>query len=413
MMQSKLSLFCGYGIEIEYMIVERDSLNIAPISDQLIYQVAGEYRNEVEFKEIAWSNELVLHVIELKTNGPASKLQGLGDFFQRNINHINALLEPVGATLMPTGAHPWLDPESGIKLWPHHDNIIYETYDKIFDCRGHGWSNLQSTHLNLPFANDDEFAKLHTAIRLLLPIIPALSASSPIIEGKRTGFVDTRLEYYRKNQHKIPSVTGFVIPEVVLSQTEYENAILQKMYQDISSFDPNKILQEEWLNSRGAIARFDRNAIEIRILDTQECPAADIAIAALLSAVLKRIIAESWTSFKEQQMLSELELQKIFLETIKNGMHATIENEKFLNALGCQKNKISVRDLWWRLYYDVTHDAESVNYYQSQLEHILQYGNLSERILTALNGQMNSQSLRSVYNQLAQCLQAGAMFSEL
>ena len=33
------------------------------------------------------------------------------------------------------------------------------------------------------------------------------------------------------------------------------------------------------MNSRGAIARFDRNAIEIRVIDVQECPKADLAIA--------------------------------------------------------------------------------------------------------------------------------------
>ncbi|HAL85576.1 MAG TPA: hypothetical protein DCM31_01010, partial [Deferribacteraceae bacterium] len=37
------------------------------------------------------------------------------------------------------------------------------------------------------------------------------------------------------------------------------------MYRDIAPYDPECILQEEWLNSRGAIARFDRKAIEIRL----------------------------------------------------------------------------------------------------------------------------------------------------
>jgi len=39
------------------------------------------------------------------------------------------------------------------------------------------------------------------------------------------------------------------------------------------------VLQNEWLNSRGAIARFERDTIEIRVLDSQETPAAELAIA--------------------------------------------------------------------------------------------------------------------------------------
>ena len=68
---------------------------------------------------------------------------------------------------MPTGAHPWLNPHNGIALWPHGDRKIYNAYHQLFNCAGHGWGNLQSSHLNLPFANDQEFKVLHDAVRLL------------------------------------------------------------------------------------------------------------------------------------------------------------------------------------------------------------------------------------------------------
>ena len=79
--------------------------------------------------------------------------------------------------LLPGGAHPWMDPGREMVLWPHDAHEIYDLYNTIFDCRGHGWANLQSAHLNLPFAGDAEFASLHAAIRILLPLMPALTAS--------------------------------------------------------------------------------------------------------------------------------------------------------------------------------------------------------------------------------------------
>jgi len=130
---------------------------------------------------------------------------------------MNTILETRNAMLMPTAAHPFMDPLTETKLWPHDSNDVYEVYNKIFDCRGHGWSNLQSSHLNLPFYDDEEFAKLHAAVRLVLPLLPALCASSPIFEGKITGLLDTRLSYYKTNQSKIPSITGKVIPEAIFS----------------------------------------------------------------------------------------------------------------------------------------------------------------------------------------------------
>ena len=158
-----LHLFEGYGVELEFMLVERDSLNVAPLADKVLEVQAGTLQNEVEVGPLCWSNELVLHVIELKTNGPAPQLTGLAEDFQRGIAQIGAHLEPLGARLLPGGMHPWMNPLTETRLWPHGDSSIYAAYNRIFGCQGHGWSNLQSTHLNLPFCGDDEFARLHAA----------------------------------------------------------------------------------------------------------------------------------------------------------------------------------------------------------------------------------------------------------
>ena len=122
---------------------------------------------------------------------------------------------------MPTAMHPWMDP-SDVELWPHGTRVIYDTFDRIFSCKGHGWANLQSLQINLPFAGDEEFARLHAAIRFLLPILPGLAASSPIIDGERNGVLDNRLVVYRSNCARIPSVTGDVVPEPMGSIGEYQ-----------------------------------------------------------------------------------------------------------------------------------------------------------------------------------------------
>ena len=87
---------------------------------------------------------------------------------------------------MPTAMHPWMDPATETVLWDDATDV-YRTYDRIYGCRGHGWANLQSMHVNLPFADDSQFARLHAAIRLVLPLLPALAASSPIAEGSVDG----------------------------------------------------------------------------------------------------------------------------------------------------------------------------------------------------------------------------------
>ena len=222
----RIHLFQGYGIELEFILVDRDTLKVKPVTDELLKHELGNYGSDFENGIVTWSNELVLHVVELKSTKPEADFQALERKFSENVKSINSILAKWNAMLMPTAAHPFMDPMQETKIWPHENNEVYAIYNKIFDCRGHGWSNLQSTHLNLPFYDDEEFAKLHAAIRLVLPILPALCASSPILDGKLTGTLDTRLKFYKTNQSKIPSITGKVIPEAVFSKRNYLNTIL-------------------------------------------------------------------------------------------------------------------------------------------------------------------------------------------
>jgi gamma-glutamyl:cysteine ligase YbdK (ATP-grasp superfamily) len=405
---SSLGLFAGYGIELEYMLVDAGSLSVLPVADQVLQAIAGETVDEVEVGELCWSNELVLHVIELKTNGPSASLSGLAPMFHEHLQRINALLEPLGGRLMPGAMHPWMDPFRESFLWPHDNSPIYETYNRIFGCRGHGWANLQSVHLNLPFNGDEEFARLHAAVRLLLPILPALAASSPVMDGKVTGLLDNRLEVYRLNQQRIPSVSGRVIPEPIFTRADYEAKILRAIYRDIAPHDPEGILQEEWLNSRGAIARFDRDTIEVRLLDVQECPAADLAIAALIVAVLKALTAESWGSLAEQQLWEIAPLEAILLAAIRDGDESLIDDRRYLTAFGFPGERAKAGELWCSLAQRLLSPKEED--FREPLAVILEQGPLARRLLRALGEAPSPGRIREVYGELCTCLAQGRLF---
>ncbi len=406
-----ISLFSAYGVELEYMIVDRDTLSIMPAADRLIHSVCGAYESEIECGPLCWSNELVSHVIELKTNGPTPALDGLAKTFQVDVNNINERLAPMNARLMPTAMHPWMNPDTETHLWPHEYNPVYETYNRIFDCRGHGWSNLQSTHLNLPFAGDAEFAKLHAAIRVLLPIIPALTAASPIQNAEPSKWLDTRMEYYRTNSSRIPSISGKIIPEPAFSEAEYCKTIFEPMYRDIAPFDPDGILQYEWLNARGAIARFDRNTIEIRVLDIQECPLADIAILTLLDAVLKALIEERWCSLERQQAASVDPLVEILLQTMQKAGEAKISDPTYLGLFGYTAHSECTAEALWTYLYEQT--ASSITGHDDSaaaLETILENGCLSRRMLQNINGDWRKERIYELYAELCDCLAQSRLF---
>ncbi len=407
----KLKLFQGYGVELEYMIVDRETLKVLPVTDIILKDFHGSFIDEIENGAISWSNELALHVIELKTNGPSENLNGLADLFAGNVKEINTLLAQYNGMLLPTAMHPFMDPFSEMKLWPHERNEIYEKYNSIFNCKGHGWANLQSVHINLPFANDAEFEKLHAAIRLILPILPALAASSPIMDGVYSGFKDTRLEVYQNNQKRIPSISGKVIPEPVFSENEYKSRILERNYRDISPFDPEGILQDEWLNSRGAIARFQRNAIEIRVLDIQECPAADLAIIKLIVATIQNLVNERWSTLQDQKSWQVEPLYLILQACIKMAEDAEISDSAFLRTFGYKGEVTGASEIWkYLLQENIQSGYDFSETDLAALNNILTQGSLSSRIHKTIGPDINSHKLVNVYKKLSECLANNSLF---
>ncbi|SDS41161.1 glutamate-cysteine ligase family protein [Christiangramia echinicola] len=400
-------LFEVYGIELEYMLVQNSDLKVNPIVDTLLTRKNGTLTSDVENGKIEWSNELVAHVVEMKTNGPTNDLDNLDELFAENVKEMNALLAESDTRLLPTASHPFMDPNTETLLWPHHYSKIYALYNRIFDCKGHGWSNVQSMHINLPFFDDAEFEKLHAAVRVLLPLIPGLAASSPVLDAEFTGFKDARMHYYKTNQKEIPHMTGKVIPEQVFNKSDYYKTIFEPITEAIKPFDTEKILDHHFLNSRGAISRFDRNAIEIRVIDIQENPSADIAIAAFIIEVLKLLVSEELVSLVDQKSWHEDELFLIFDEVIKNAETTLITNKKYLAIFDLDK-EVDVKTIWKRLYELVGGKLSAGQ--QDHIEFILQNGSLATRILKALRNDFEIENIKKVYGRLADCLQENRMF---
>lgn len=398
-----LHLFEAFGIELEYMIVDRRTLAVRPIADLLLSAVSpsGGPESEVELGPISWSNELAAHVIELKTTEPSASLSGLAKLFQEQVRRIDAILEPMDARLLPSAMHPFMDPNTEATLWTHDYSPVYHTFDRIFDCRGHGWSNLQSMHINLPFSGDNEFARLHAAIRLVLPLLPAIAASSPIVEGRPTGLLDNRLEFYRRNCLRVPEVTGRVIPEPAFSRADYDRLIFEPMYDAIAPLDPEAILRHEWLNARGAIARFDRSAIEIRLLDVQECPRSDLALASLVVATVRALVEERWSSSLSQQAIPVDTLEPILLDCITQADQAIVADPAYLACFGRSSSPIAALDLWRSLVGSLSIDDPDTS---ASLDTILNRGPLSRRLQSTLGEAPTRSAIEASYTELAFCL---------
>jgi gamma-glutamyl:cysteine ligase YbdK (ATP-grasp superfamily) len=405
----KYSLFEVTGIELEYPTVDSE-LRTQRLVEPLFRRLAGRPVSDVERGDTVFSNELAAHVFEIKTAGPRRSLAVAERQLVKGLQPVLRLLrEEFGARLLPTGMHPFMAPEEG-RTWPRAGRGIYETYSRLFDTRGHGWMNVQSCHINLPFGDEKETVLLHNAIACLMPYLPALAASSPIFGGRLGPNVDNRLAFYRTNQKRIPHITGKVVPELMSSFAQYKRDILGPIYRDLRKIPGGARLCHEWINSRGAIVRFNRRAIEIRVLDTQECVRMDIAIASFVRAALQTMVR--WLASGEMLLPSHAMLVTDFDRAVRAGGEAEATAAHFKPWLPGHRRRLTPRDVLGRLLEESAGEMPSdEEQYLPLLAHCLRRGSLSERIRREVHrrssrrGTSPRDAIRSVYEELALCLE--------
>jgi carboxylate-amine ligase len=281
------------GPEHEFSIVD-DRLRVLPIVDTVLKDLQGRIVNSVTRSDFTLGKELQLHVLELKPNKPFRSPKIFEETMQKAVLFASDFLQRKhAARLLGTGMHPLLSLEE-TRVWPHRHRQIYRAYSRVFNLNQHGWLNIQSFQLNLPYSNEQCGIKLYNLLANVCAYLPAIMASSPVYEGCLGKCVDNRLDFYRLNQSEIPSVIGDVVPEYVPSFSEYRENIIEKYSSDMTQAGADDIiLHKDWVNSRGAIFRFDRRAVEIRVMDEQECIKSDVAASCFIRALLRGLLSQN------------------------------------------------------------------------------------------------------------------------
>ncbi len=297
-----------------------------PIVDKLIKDYCGKIVNFVNLPQFTFGKELQLHVLEIKANSPFRSPEVFEETLHGAVTTLSSFLKKkYNASLLGAGMHPTMSlGQTGV--WPHRHRKIYHEYSRIFNLQQHGWLNIQSFHLNLSYAKEDA-VKMHNLLSNLCPYLPAISASSPIYESKFGSKVDNRLEFYKVNQKEVPSISGDIVPEYVSSIGDYKKFIIGRYSDDLCKAGAdNLLLDKEWVNSRGVIFRFDRSALEIRVMDEQECIKSDVALSCFVRSILRGLISS------ETEILPHSLLVNDFESVLASGFDAPVQNPFGSNA---------------------------------------------------------------------------------
>jgi gamma-glutamyl:cysteine ligase YbdK (ATP-grasp superfamily) len=371
-----------------------EELKALPIVDRVLKDFHGRIVNFVEQPHFTFGKELQLHVMEIKPNAPFRSPIEFEETMQEAVLTLSDFLERKHqAHLLGTGMHPLLKlDETGI--WPHRHRQIYKAFAKIFNLKRHGWLNIQSFQLNLPYANEQSGILLHNLLAVACAYLPALTASSPIYESKIGEDHDNRLKFYMSNQVEVPSVTGDVIPEYVSSFSEYRTKIIEHYTSDMAHAGADQlILHKDWVNSRGAVLRFDRRAIEIRVMDEQECIKSDVAASCFTRALVRGLLKE------EAELYPHEMLVKDFNSIVAHGLNA-----RTLHPHGGTARQVCQHFL--RIASDNALEEEKE--YMSIMQKRIESGSLSELIREGVEKKAQKTDLEeaivSVYSKLIRSL---------
>ena len=398
------------GMELEYPTVDRD-LNVVPLVEPAFRVLAGRGTSDVELGALGFSNEIADHVFEVKTTAPVRSLREAEEILYEGVQRFSAVLRgEFDARLMPTGMHPWFDPRRG-RLWTRSGGRIYGTYARLFDVKTHGWMNVQASHLNLPFGDERETMAMHTAATLLVPYLPALAASTPMHDGDLRPTADSRLAWILEHQARIPESCGQIVPEYVESFADYRKTILAPMYAALDRLaDDAAAIRHEFLNARGAVFKFSRRAMEVRVLDTQECVKLDAAIAAFVRAALKHLARRVLAG--KVELPPHAVLVEDFRATVREGAAACVAAPHVAVERG-EDGRTQARAVLRALLDDAAGFARKDEAeYMELVGRVIEAGSLSERIRAALRPYEDgpeedfTEAARRIYIELMDCLQA-------
>ena len=381
------------GPEHEFSIVDKE-LNVLPITDKVVKAYCGKLVNFVELPRFSFGKEFQLHVLELKATFPFSSPESFEETMFSAVSHILSFLDKkFDAHLLGTGMHPLLKIDETC-IWLHGQQGICKEFKELFNLNQHGWLNIQSFQLNLPAFRETEAIRLHNELVHLSAYLPAIAASSPIFEGRIGPRIDNRLNFYKLRMKEIPSITGDIIPEYASSFKQYKKEVIGGYSLDLAKKGAGKdLFFKEWINSRGVGFRFSRSALELKVLDEQECIKSDVAFSCFIRATLRGLLSNNFEPLSHSLLVSD------FNSIINDGLNAAV-----LHPRGKTARQVCM--YFFNLAYE--NATESEKKYLWIIKKRIEQGSLSElikrRVLEKAKTCSFKEAILRVYLPLIDCL---------
>jgi glutamate---cysteine ligase / carboxylate-amine ligase len=243
------------AVEEEFAILDPQTLSLTNRFEEFQALAAG---TELEDHLVG---ELIASEVEVRTGRSDSFADIVARVPERR-RQLQALADKLGVALGATGTHPWSPwQEQRIIDTPH-----YRRNDEIL--RYVVWRNNSfGLHVHVAINGPDRVIKVTDALRVYLPELLALSASSPFVENVNTGLHSARTQIFTRFFPRCG------IPDAYGDWATFESYV--RFLYDTGSIDEHT---QMWWSVRPHLAF---PTVEIRVCDSQPLQEEAISLAAL------------------------------------------------------------------------------------------------------------------------------------
>ncbi len=255
------------GLEEEFAILDAGTLDLVPRFEELAAAAAAE-----PGLEDAITGELISSEIEIVSGRGEDLSHALRNQRERR-RLLFGLAAQRGVLLGSTGTHPWAD-------YREQPNIDTEHYRRVVDGLGYvaRRNNTFSLHVHVGVRDADRAVRACDRLRPVLPLLLAVSASSPFLEGQDTLLHSVRSQTFTK------SFPRCGVPDAFGSWPAYRD-YLQLLIDTGSIVEYTQV----WWSVRPH-ATF--GTVEVRIADAQITAAESEALAGLIVACVGQALRD-------------------------------------------------------------------------------------------------------------------------
>ncbi len=229
-----------------------------------------------------------------------------------------------------------------------------------------------SVHINIGISDPEKLLQACRLIRMEAPLFLALSASSPFLDGKATGFHSTRWQMFPKTPSIVPLFTSHN-HFIHWTQEQLATGTMRNVRHLWSSVRPN-----------GDNRPYNLNRLELRICDLIIDPIALLAITALLEARISQILARPSLDPLQQSRLSSSNLNAELIAIADKNELAVAHNSLDAELQHWEDGRtIKARDWIEAMYQEVFPIAKQQGYscFLLPLKKILREGNQAQQWL--------------------------------